>query len=145
MGWKVQVSDPYRTLAQVDPLPAFKPLTDDEFREALQGFMARQPGPLYVNPMFVARLRKVFWSEYDPKLTFTLASPKSPVGKLYGVWLHQTRDIPDGWVYAPPGGHMGVLRCEPADQRYLHQLDLTADPYVAPKPIPTRYDILMDR
>ena len=118
-----------------------KPLTDKQFQKAVHVLLEDQPGPLYVNPMFVARLCKCFMPAYD-------TTPRTPffggcVGTIYGVELYQTPDIPDGWVYAPPGGHPQVLRRDPADPQYLYQLDPTAEPYVPPSVLLTRYDILM--
>jgi len=125
-------------------------LDDDEFKAALHNLFDSQLGPLYVNPRFVARLRKVFRASYDPAPNITkhrLASLalQSFVGTLYGADLYQTPDIPDGWVYAPPGGDHNVLHGGAADRQYMHQLDPTALPYTPPPPRRSRYDRLMDR
>lgn len=115
-----------------------EPLTDEQLKGAFHKLLEHQPGPLYVNPMFVNRLRKLFGSAYDPGS----ACLQSLVGTLFGVDLYQTPDIPKGWVYAPPGGHDNVLRQEPADMQYMHQLDPTAEPYVPPPPRLSRYEWL---
>ena len=125
---------------KLPPLERPKPLTDKEFKDALCGVLNGHPGALYAHPMFVVRLRKVFRAAYDP------APRNQPfVGKLFGVELFQTPDIPDGWVYAPPDEDSGIFRHQPADPRYLIRYDPLAGIYVPPKPIPTRYDRLMDR
>jgi len=116
-----------------------EPLDDNEFKAALHNLFDSQLGPIYVNPMFIARLRKVFRASYGP-------SDDAPlVGTLYGVKLYQTPDLPDGWVYTPPGGDDDVLFGRAADTQYMHQLDPTAEPYTPPPPRLSRYDRLMDR
>lgn len=119
-----------------------RPMTDEEFKSALYRLLDSRPpqfGPFYVNPMVVARIRRQLTAAYDIPLTVQ----GGLVGKLFGVELYQTGYIPDGWVYAPPGGHPGVLRRDPADPQHLHQLDPTAEPYIPPPVLPTRYDVLM--
>jgi rubredoxin len=118
-----------------------EPLTDEEFKSKYTDVTRGLAGPFFVNPMVIARIRKVFMSDYD-----VLLIPRGAfVAKLWGCELYQTTFIPDGWLYAPigVGGLPNVLRGGQADQRYLHQLDPTAEPYVAPQPIPSRYNILM--
>ena len=120
-----------------------QPLTDEEFRSKLLALfddrLGAGLGPLYINPMTTARIRKLFSSSYDIPLTIY----GGLVGKLYGVELYQTVYIPDGWVYAPPGGDHEVLRRKPADPQYLLQFDPTAEPYIPPPVLPTWYDYLM--
>ena len=137
-GW-VDGVETYRCLhcGYVGKENAPRPLTDEQFREALYG-LTEMCGPLYVNPMLIARLRKVFMSAYDPNP----ACKGSLVGKLFGVELYQTPDIPDGWVYSPPGGDPAVLHGQPADERYMHQFNPTAKPYVPPPPRLSRYERL---
>lgn len=116
-----------------------EPLTDEQFKKAIHALLEHQLGPLYVNPMFVARLRKVFMSAYG--------FPSNPffggcVGTVFGVELYQTPDIPDGWAYVPPGGDPNVLHGGAADTQYMHQLDPTAEPYTPPPPRLSRYERL---
>ncbi len=129
-------SSPYRALFPLPPLERPKPLTDHEFKSRILDLMEVHLGPIYVNPMVVARLRKVFNAAYDPALDQPF------VGTLYGVQLYQTPDITNGWFYAPPGGDDAVLRGRPAERPYLHQIDPAAEPYTPPPPRLSRYERL---
>jgi rubredoxin len=105
-----------------------RPMSDEEFEESLNKLLETNMGPFYVSPMLVVRLRKVFRASYDPPAGPQRGVRSSLVGTLYGAEVYQTGYIPDGWVYAPPGGDHDVLRRKAADPQYLHQLDSSAKP-----------------